>query len=48
MYPRPEYDLPILAMDMVGKDDRISLAVIDACPVAENRSLPAVYAQGIR
>lgn len=44
MYPRLEYDLPILSMDMVGKvGGAISLAVIDACPVAMNRSLPPQY-----
>lgn len=44
MYPRLQYDLPILSMDMVGKvGGKISLAVIDACPVAMNRSLPPQY-----
>ncbi len=44
MYPRLEYDLPILSMDMVGKSGgAISLAVIDPCPVSLNRSLPPQY-----
>lgn len=44
MFPRLEYDLPILSMDMVGKGGGpISLAVIDPCPVSLNRSLPQQY-----
>lgn len=48
MFPRLEYDLPILGMDIVGVKDRISLAVIDCSPVAMDRSLPPLYAQGVR
>lgn len=44
MFPRTEYDLPILSMDMVGRSGgAISLAVIDPCPVSLNRSLPPQY-----
>lgn len=44
MFPRLEFDLPILSMDMVGKGGGpISLAVIDPCPVSLNRSLPQQY-----
>ncbi len=44
MYPRREFDLPIVSMDMVGTAaGRVSLAVVDACPVALNRSLPPQY-----
>lgn len=48
MYPRTEYDLPILSFDMVGKDDRVSLVCIDPCPVAMDRSLPPVYVTLVR
>ena len=48
MYPRMEYDLPILSFDMVGKDDRVSLVCIDPCPVAMDRSLPPVYVTLVR
>ena len=49
MFPRLEYDLPILSMDMVGKGGgSISLAVIDPCPVALNRSLPPQYVATVR
>lgn len=49
MFPRLEYDLPILSMDMVGKSGgAISLAVIDPCPVSLNRSLPPQYASIVR
>ncbi len=48
MFPRLEFDLPILGMDMVGAKGRVSLAVIDPSPVAMDRTLPPVYAQGIK
>ena len=48
MYPRMEYDLPILSFDMVGKDERVSLVCIDPCPVAMDRSLPPLYVTLVR
>lgn len=49
MFPRLEYDLPILSFDMVGKGGgAISLAVIDPCPVSLNRSLPPQYNTTVR
>ena len=45
MFPRLNYDLPILGMDMVGKDDIITLAITDFSPVACDRSLPPDYAE---
>ena len=48
MYPRMEYDLPILSFDMVGKNDRVSLVCMDPCPVAMDRSLPPVYVSLVR
>ncbi|KAG7668407.1 hypothetical protein Ndes2526B_g00872 [Nannochloris sp. 'desiccata'] len=43
MYPRPEFDLPILSMDLVANGDRVTLAIIDPCPVTGNLSLPPFY-----
>ena len=48
LFPRVEYDLPILSMDMVGKDGNISLCIVDPCPVSRNRSLPQMYTQLVR
>ncbi|CAL8462694.1 g2227 [Coccomyxa elongata] len=45
LYPRLEYDLPILCFDMVGSEGsgRVSLAIADPCPASMDRSLPQVY-----
>ena len=50
LYPRLEYDLPILSVDMVGSaaTGRISLAIADPCPAAMDRSLPPAYAETVR
>ncbi len=48
MFPRLEYDLPILGMDMVGAKGRVSLAVVDPSPAAMDRTLLPMYSQGIR
>jgi phycocyanobilin:ferredoxin oxidoreductase len=45
LYPRYKYDLPILAMDLVIAKDRVSLVVVDACPVSQNKTLPSHYLQ---
>ncbi|KAK9907725.1 hypothetical protein WJX75_008795 [Coccomyxa subellipsoidea] len=47
LYPRLEYDLPILSFDMVGSEGsgRVSLAIADPCPASMDRSLPPVYVQ---
>ena len=46
LYPRYKYDLPILAMDMVVvPGGRVSLAIVDACPVSKNLALPPHYMQ---
>eukprot|EP00955_Chlamydomonas_euryale_P061936 358234-Chlamydomonas_euryale.AAC.9 len=45
LYPRYAYDLPILAMDLVVTPaGRVSLAIVDACPVSPDLSLPPHYA----
>ncbi|KAL6781439.1 PCYA1 [Auxenochlorella protothecoides x Auxenochlorella symbiontica] len=48
MYPRLEYDLPILSIDVVSVKDRITLALADPCPVNADLRLPEFYAQPIR
>ncbi len=49
MYPRLQYDLPILGLDLVGSgNNRFSLAVLDACPVSVDRSLPPTYASAMQ
>ncbi|GAX73683.1 hypothetical protein CEUSTIGMA_g1134.t1 [Chlamydomonas eustigma] len=45
LYPRYKYDLPILAMDLVIAKDRVSLVVVDACPISKNKTLPPHYMQ---
>lgn len=43
MFPRYNYDIPILAMDLVVANDTVSLAIIDACPVRPRQQLPNHY-----
>jgi phycocyanobilin:ferredoxin oxidoreductase len=47
MYPRPEFDLPILSMDLVTNGERVTLAIIDPCPVTGNLSLPPFYVKSV-
>lgn len=48
MYPRVEFDLPILSLDLVASGDRVTLAIVDPCPVTGNLSLPPYYANSVR
>lgn len=48
MYPRVNFDLPILSMDIVANQGRVSLAVVDPCPVTPNLELPPFYEQPVR
>ena len=49
MYPRPEFDFPILGLDVVGSgNNRFSLAVLDACPVSADRSLAPPFVSALR
>jgi phycocyanobilin:ferredoxin oxidoreductase len=47
MYPRPTFDVPILALDMVSVNGSPSFAIADACPVTTDLTLPPDYAAGI-
>lgn len=48
MYPRQEFDLPILSLDLVANSGRVSLAIIDPCPVNSMLRLPPLYQQAVR
>lgn len=48
MYPKPEFDLPILNLSMVTNKDDVSLAIADTSPVRWNQSLPEVYAGAVQ
>ena len=49
LYPRLEYDLPILSLDMVGNaDGEVSLAIVDPCPCVLDRRIPLLYQETAR
>lgn len=43
LYPRPQYDAPILTMDIVTIGDAVTHAFLDACPSTSNLVLPREY-----
>lgn len=43
MYPRADRDLPLLSLDVVSVNGRITLAVADCCPATADLSLPRAY-----
>ncbi len=45
MFPRPNYHLPILGIDIVAGRGQISAAIVDLSPVMCDRSLPLAYEQ---
>lgn len=47
MFPRAEYDLPILSMDLVLAKGVATLAIVDPCPVNAALTLPHPYATAI-
>lgn len=47
MYPRPLFDAPILAMDLVSVGNKGSFCILDACPVTDDLSLPADYSDAL-
>ena len=47
MFPRPNYDLPIFGVDLVGSAAGISAAIVDLSPVRQTRLLPHVYQRGL-
>jgi acyl-coenzyme A thioesterase PaaI-like protein len=49
MFPRPEFDLPILGVDMVGTTSgRITAAVLDISPTRPDGRLPPVYEESLQ
>jgi hypothetical protein len=46
-FSRYDFDLPILALDVVVVGGQVTLAVADACPLASNLMLPAHYMQTV-
>jgi phycocyanobilin:ferredoxin oxidoreductase len=45
MFPRPNYNLPIFGVDLVGSKAGIGAAIVDLSPVNSNRLLPSAYSQ---
>ena len=45
MFPRPNFRLPILGIDIVAGRGQISAAIVDLSPVSRDRSLPEPYAK---
>ena len=43
MFPRPNFRLPILGIDIVAGRGQISAAIVDLSPVSRDRSLPLGY-----
>jgi len=46
-FPSLNFDLPILCMDVVAKDEDISLAIVDTSPVRWDNSLPDFYSDSV-
>lgn len=47
MFPRLEFDLPILSMDLVAMGGKVSLAIVDPCPLTPDLQLPPFYANPV-
>ncbi|GIL51368.1 hypothetical protein Vafri_7374 [Volvox africanus] len=43
VYPRYNYDMPIFGLDLVLVNGRVTLAVVDCCPVRHGLKLPPQY-----
>lgn len=48
MYPRVNFDLPVLMLQVTADASGITSAFIDACPVNAMRQLPPYYAAPVR
>lgn len=48
MYPRPTFDVPILALDLVYVNDNASFGIVDCCPVTDDLRLPEDYQNVVR
>lgn len=48
MYPRPQFDIPILGIDLVEFEGRPMFAIADTCPLTDDLSLPPHYLELVR
>jgi phycocyanobilin:ferredoxin oxidoreductase len=48
MYPRFQYDLPIMCLDLVGYSNGSMFAIADTSPVRLDKSLPEFYTCGVK
>lgn len=46
--PRLEFDLPILSIDLVVANERVTLAIVDPCPLSPSLKLPPIYEGAVR
>lgn len=44
---RYDFDIPILALDLVAAGGSVSLAIVDTCPVTSRLTLPQHYVETI-
>ena len=47
MFPRPNFRLPILGIDIVAGRGQISAAIVDLSPISRDRTLPSPYPERI-
>lgn len=47
MFPRPNYNLPIFGVDLVGSKAGIGAAIVDLSPVSCDRTLPKTYQRAL-
>merc|ERR1712224_486902 len=48
MFPRCQYDLPILCLDFVSYNDGSLFVIADTSPVRLDKSIPEFYSSGIK
>ena len=48
VFPRHEYDLPILGIDIVTLRGKVTMCIADTSPVTEDLTLPTTYVDGVR
>lgn len=48
VFPRHEYDLPILGIDIVTLRGKVTMCIADTSPVTEDLTLPTPYLAGVR
>jgi phycocyanobilin:ferredoxin oxidoreductase len=48
LFPKPSFDIPLLCMDVVTKNENISLAIVDIAPVRWDKTLPSYYSDSVK